>query len=498
MTASILLGLALVAGGIALHLAIGRASRRLPRLLARRRGGDAAHPPAQRAFTLAALAAQSALWVSLAWLASERLAPLMRGRNLVAELFAMSFSMPLFTIDGMAWTIADLLALPALLAALWIVVSLLVRGVRTRILAPAGVESGLQETVGVLLRYTLVFLGTIVVLQAWGVDVRSLAILGSVLGVGIGFGLQNIANNFVSGLLLNVERPIRAGDFVRVGEFLGTVQRIGARSTAIQTPENLTLLVPNSKFLETEVVNWSHGSPVSKITLPVGVAYGSDLRRVRAALLEAVKGHPLVLREPRSQVDFLRFGSDAIELELEVWTAQPQQQGRLVSDLGFRIDEAFRREGVEIPFPQRDLHVRSPELARLVEALARRLGVEDGAGALRAAEPVSDAHDEVRTVLPDKDPREWSDEDLARLVERMREPSGVPIQDRRHRLAVYPRCFVGSEAVDWLLRTAELTRGEAVALGQRLIDRGFVRHVLDEHGFRDGNFFYGFRTGSSA
>jgi small-conductance mechanosensitive channel len=414
----------------------------------------------------------------------------------VAELLAMSFSTPLFAIDGKAWRIVDLLALPALLGALWLAVSLVVRVVRTRILAPAGVESGLQETVGVLLRYTLAFLGAIVVLQAWGIDVRSLAILGSVLGVGIGFGLQNIANNFVSGLLLNLERPIRAGDFVRVGEFVGSVQRIGARSTAIQTPENLTLLVPNSKFLETEVVNWSHGSPVSKITLPVGVAYGSELAAVRTALLEAVKGHPLVLRDPRPQVDFLRFGSDAIELELEVWTAEPQRQEQLVSDLGFRVDAAFRRTGIQIPFPQRDLHVRSPELARLVGALARHLGVEGGVAAPQPAGAEPEREDEPG--LPEKDPREWNDGELARLVVRMREPGGVPVEDRRHLLSVYPRCFVGSEAVDWLLRATELSRPEAVALGQELVERGFVRHVLDEHGFRDGNFFYVFRDAAPA
>jgi small-conductance mechanosensitive channel len=501
------LALALVAGGAALHVALGRAARRLPRALARRRGRDAARPPAERAFLLAALAAQGALWVSVAWVASERLAPVMRGRHLLAELLAMSFRMPLFTLDGKAWRIVDLLALPLLLGALWLAVGLAVRVVRARILAPVGVESGLQETVGVLLRYTLVLLGAVVVLQAWGVDVRSLAILASVLGVGIGFGLQNIANNFVSGLLLNVERPIRAGDFVRVGEFLGTVQRIGARSTAIQTPENLTILVPNSRFLESEVVNWSHGSPVSKITLPVGVAYGSDLGRVRAALLDAVKGHPLALRDPRPQVDFVRFGSDAVELELEVWTAEPQRQEELVSDLGFRIDAAFRRAGVEIPFPQRDLHVRSPELARLVAALARRLEGADGEPEGTAREPAAASAEpgaapagpggDPGGALPGEDPRGWSDAELARLAARMRAPDGVPIRDRRHRLAVYPRCFVGSEAVDWLLRTGELTRGEAVAVGQRLVELGFVRHVLDEHGFRDGNFFYAFRDGAT-
>jgi hypothetical protein len=115
--------------------------------------------------------------------------------------------------------------------------------------------------------------------------------------------------------------------------------------------------------------------------------------------------------------------------------------------------------------------------------------------------PGSDARDEGTApldALPHEDPREWSDGDLARLVERMQEPRGVPIEDRRHLLSVYPRCFVGSEAVDWLLRAAEMTRADAVALGQRLVERGFVRHVLDEHGFRDGRFFYRFREEPSA
>jgi hypothetical protein len=231
----------------------------------------------------------------------------------------------------------------------------------------------------------------------------------------------------------------------------------------------------------------------------VGVAYGSDLRAVRAALLDAAKGHPLALRDPRPQVDFLRFGSDAIELELEVWTAQPQRQEQLVSDLGFRVEAAFRRLGIEIPFPQRDLHLRSPELARLAEALGRRLGAGQGADAVARA-PGSGAQGEAAPAdaLPDKDPREWSEAELARLAGRMREPDGVPVGDRRHLLTVYPRCFVGSEAVDWLLREVELTRAEAVGLGQRLVERGLVRHVLDEHDFRDGNFFYRFREEPTA
>ncbi len=501
MSASILAGLALVLAGAALHFVIGRASRRIPRLLARRRGLDLANPPGQRAFTLTALAAQGALWVGVAWLVSERVAPLMRGRNLVGELLAMSFSMPLFTIDAKPWTVVDLLALPALLGALWIAVSALVRVLRARVLTPAGVESGLQETVGVLLRYTLVFLGAIVVLQAWGVDVRSLAILGSVLGVGIGFGLQNIANNFVSGLLINVERPIRSGDFVNVGEFAGTVERVGARSTEVRTLDNVTILVPNSRFLESEVINWSHGDPLSRVHVPVRVAEGSEVARVRRALLDAARGHAAVVREPRPEVQLQRFGESSLDFELLVWTRDPRNQFRLASDLHFRIEEGLRRHG--IAFPENHLHLRSLELERALSAWSRRvLGEGEGAAVEptpREAMPPAEPSEPAEPFLHgDRGPEDWDDLEVDAVVARMRGPDGVQVRDRRHVFSVYPKSFVGHEAVEWLVKNEGLTHAEAVAFGERLVARGAVHHVLDEHGFQDGHFFYRFRDADPA
>jgi hypothetical protein len=332
------------------------------------------------------------------------------------------------------------------------------------------------------LRYGLTFVGAIVLLQGFGVDVRSLAIAASVLGVGIGFGLQNIANNFVSGVLLNLERPIRPGDFVNVGEFEGTVLRVGGRSTTLRTDDGVLILIPNSKFLETEVVNWNLGDPRSRIHLPVGVAYGSDPARVRRALLEAARGHPEVEADPRPQVQLVRFGESSLDFELLVWTRDPRDKNRLESDLNFRIEEGLRRHGLEVPFPQLDLRVRPTEAPAQARAPSpprpgqRIPGVE--------AEPDCE-----------RGPDDWSDAEVEAAAKELAASGAVAIRDRRHLLRSYPRAFVGREAVDWLTARYDLSRGEAVALGERWVELGLVRHVLDEHGFRDGHFYYQVRGG---
>jgi small-conductance mechanosensitive channel len=488
-----------------LHYALSRAGARLPRWRARRRGAaPGPHPPGERAFALGARLAQVGLWLAFAGFASEALPELRGARDLALRLLAKSFRAPLFTLSEMPYTILDLLALPLLLIGVWLAASLLVRGLRAWLLRAAGVEEGVQETAAVLLRYALCFLGALVVLQAWGVDVRSLAILGSVLGVGIGFGLQNVANNFASGILLNLGREIRPGDFVAVGGLTGTVKRVGARSTWIQTLDEVAILVPNSRFLEGEVVNWSHGDPRSRIHVPVGVAYGSDVARVRRALLEAARGHPAVLREPRPQVQLRRFGESSLDFELLVWIPDPRDQFSLVSDLNLRVEESLRRHGIQIPFPQRDLHLRSPEALGLLAALGGRLpdGVELPAAPAPAFPATPPAPRPAATLEPaeahEGGPEEWGEAELEAVAARMRATGGVAIADRRHLFAVYPGSFVGREAVDWLVRHEGLTRGEAVRLGQRLVDRGAVRHVLDEHGFRDGHFFYRFGADGAA
>jgi small-conductance mechanosensitive channel len=481
VTAAILLALALLAGAAALHFAIGRAAQRLSRWLARRRG-DAVGPEVRfgRAFALSGLAARAALWLAAAFVLSERFEPLMQARGWSLMLLVKALRAPLFSVNEHAYSALDLIALPALLILLWVGVGLLVRGIRTRLFEAAGVESGLQETLAILLRYALTFVGALVLLQGYGVDVRSLAIAASVLGVGIGFGLQNIANNFVSGVLLNLERPIRPGDYVSVGGFEGVVLRIGGRSTTIRSVDGVLILIPNSKFLESDVVNWDLGDPRSRVHVPVGVAYGSDLARARRALLEAARGHPEVEPDPRPQVQMKGFGESSLDLELLVWTRDPRDKNRLESDLCFRIEESLRRHGIEVPFPQLDLRVRPAESQP--ERAARP-----------ALPPEHLAADSDLSHERDQGPDEWSDAEVEDAAKRLRASGEVAIRDRRHLLTLHRRAFVGREAVDWLVTRLRLTRSEAVELGERWVALGLIHHVLDEHGFRDGPFFYRFR-----
>jgi small-conductance mechanosensitive channel len=474
VTAALLVAALGVAFAAAVHFGIGRAARRIPRWLAVRRG-EAPGPDVRygRAFALGAVALRSALWLGLAWSTSERIEPLMHARGWSLMVLVKALSAPLFTAGERGYSALDLIALPVAVLALWLAVGLVVRVIRSQVFEAAGVESGLQETLAILLRYGLTFVGALVLLQGFGIDVRSLAIAASVLGVGIGFGLQNIANNFVSGLLINLERPIRPGDYVNVGGSEGTVVRVGGRSTTIRTLDGVLILIPNSKFLESEVVNWNLGDPRSRVHVPVGVAYGSDVARVRRALLEAARSHAEVEPDPRPQVQMRGFGESSLDFELLVWTRDPRNKNTLESDLNFAIEKSLRRHGIEVPFPQLDLRVRTPG--------------ESGPAALPTEPPAAEAPPARAREL---DPHEWSEAEVADALKRLLAPGGVAVRDRRHLLQVHRQAFVGREAVDWLVTNEELTRDEAVELGERWVKLGLVRHVLDEHGFRDGHLYY--------
>ncbi|HYC00844.1 MAG TPA: mechanosensitive ion channel domain-containing protein [Candidatus Limnocylindrales bacterium] len=472
---------------IAASFAIQRAGRRLQRRLAAASGGGGLRRRLGDAAVVSALLLQAGVWSAAAWLLSERVMAAHQWRAMIADVLQMSLTAPLFTLDARSYSALDLLLLPAMLAALWLSVSALTRVLRTRVLAAAGIEAGFQETVSVLLRYVLTFLGAIVILNEQGVDLRSFAILASVLGVGIGFGLQNIANNFVSGLLINMERPIRPGDYVAVGALEGTVVRVGARSTEIRTNDSVAILVPNSRFLESEVINWSHGDPTSRLHLPVTVPYGTDLSRARRALMEVARGVPSVLREPRPSVQMRRFGSDGIELDLLVWTREPRTQQALVSELGLRIERAFAGYAIAIASSQRDLDVAARTLERAAAIFA---GAQPHTEQADAAVPMPEPP-------PEAGIEEWDDAEIASLAARMAGDAGVAVEDRRHLLSVYPQSFVGTEAVTWMTEHAGLTRSEAVTAGRRMVAAGLVRHVLDEHDFRDGYFFYRFTSGAA-
>lgn len=499
LRALVVRAVAAVAAAVLVTWLLRLVARRLPLLLTRRlTGADASHPdPALRRIVgIAVLPLEVALWLGVAWYVTERLPALHAAREATVSGAKMALTMPLFTMGERGYALLDLLALPVVLGVLWLVIGAFTRMVESRWLRAGGLQHGGQETAGMLLRYVLTGLGTLVVLQAWGIDVRTIAIAGSVLGVGIGFGLQNLANNFVSGLVISLERPIKPGDYVRVGEFQGTVERIGARRTEILTNDRVSILVPNSKLLEQEVVSWSHGDPTCRITVKVGVAYGCDVRLVRRVLIEAAQSHPLVLADPRPDVDLASFGDSALNFELDVWIREPRVQNEIVADLNYRIEAAFRRHAIEIPFPQRELRLRSPELNELVTALTRRHFSADELAAARAALESVQANgaveDESMLQLPGE--RLWDDAALCALAARMHGPSGVEIVDRRHRLRLYPRCFVGHEAVAWMVREEGLGREQAVQVGRLLVERNLLHHVLDEHTFQDDALFYRFRA----
>ena len=193
----------------------------------------------------------------------------------------------------------------------------------SRIMPHSQLEIATQHTILSVLNYALVTIGTIIALGTVGIDLTTFTVFAGVIGVGIGFGLQNIANNFISGLILLIERPIKVGDFIDVAGTLGIVKHVGARFTIVNTLDNIAVLVPNSNFITERVINWSHGSTLTRLHAKVGVAYGSDTELVEKALLEVGRGHSMVLANPAPHVLFTGFKDSALGFELLVWTNRP-------------------------------------------------------------------------------------------------------------------------------------------------------------------------------
>jgi len=231
--------------------------------------------------------------------------------------------------------------------------------VKTKLFPKYKLDEGIQLVILRVTHYLLVGLGIIVAVQSIGLNLTSLAVVFGLLSVGIGFGLQHVASNFISGLIILFERPIKIGDRITIGDVLGDVENISLRATLIRTVDNISIIVPNSEFITSRVINWSHRDPKVRIHIPVGVAYGSDVPLVVKSLLEAARNHPEVMKDPPPKVWFSEFGDSSLNFELLVWTLDPKKRPDVISELNRAIDEAFRKNKVEIPFPQRDLHIRS-------------------------------------------------------------------------------------------------------------------------------------------
>jgi small-conductance mechanosensitive channel len=247
------------------------------------------------------------------------------------------------------------------IAAIAVANVLLRKFIGRRVLRRTRVDPGLQFAITKIFGYTFVALGFYVALVVNGVNLSSLAVVAGALGIGIGFGLQNIVANFVSGLVLLAERPVSVGDRNEESGVAGNVTRINLRSTTVVTNDNITIIVPNSDLTSQSVTNWSYGDPRVRIRLPVSVAYGTDVEKLRAALLEVAAAHPDVLKQPDPTVYFDSFGDSALNFELAVWTAaMSRSPRRFRSDLNFAIERRLREAKIEIPFPQRVVHLKPP------------------------------------------------------------------------------------------------------------------------------------------
>lgn len=234
------------------------------------------------------------------------------------------------------------------------------RFLQKNILNRTSMDPGQQYALARIVGYLVFVLGLVIGLQSAGLDLSSLVVVGGALGIGVGFGLQTIASNFVSGLVLLVERPVKLGDRVEVDDTYGDVVKIAGRSTWIRTNDNVVIIVPNSEFIEKRVTNWTANDRRVRFSLPLGVSYGSDPEKVREVLLDVAVGHPDVLEDPGPEVLFVEFGDSSLNFWLRVWTTnQVQTPRRLKSELYFSIFKAFREHGIQIPFPQRDLHLKT-------------------------------------------------------------------------------------------------------------------------------------------
>ena len=240
------------------------------------------------------------------------------------------------------------------------------------ILQRLSIDSGTRYALSAIARYTIITVGLLVALQRVGADWSQMQWIVAALGVGVGFGLQEIVANFVSGLIILFERPVRVGDVVTVGEHSGTISRIQIRATSITDWDNREIIVPNKALLTDKVINWTLSERTTRLLLKVGVAYGSDTELTQRVMLETVKANPRVLSEPNPTVFFLGFGASSLDFEVRVFVAETSHRMPVMHELHVAIERALRKNNIEIPFPQQDLHLRIGELDQALSSSSIR------------------------------------------------------------------------------------------------------------------------------
>ena len=271
-------------------------------------------------------------------------------------------------VEGVAIGNVTISLVDVFLALVAFVVVLVIARMVERVLAEdvlpeTSLQPGLQNSLSTGARYIGLVLAFAIGILVLGIDLTNLALIAGALSIGIGLGLQNIVNNFVSGFILLIERPIAAGDWIVVGEHEGFVKRISVRATEVETFQRASVIVPNADLLSGAVINWTHENLHGRIDVVVGVAYGSPVARVRDILFQAADEHPKVLIDPQPFVLFRDFGDSALVFELRCYTGDVLSRLSIGSDIRYFIDAKFREEGIEIPFPQRVVHLAAPAAA---------------------------------------------------------------------------------------------------------------------------------------
>jgi small-conductance mechanosensitive channel len=267
---------------------------------------------------------------------------------------------PLFRLGETHVTLWAILYLVVLLVLLFYLTGKLKYFIVARLLARSSIEIGVRQAVGSIIRYAVVAVGFVVIFETVGIDLSALTILAGALGIGVGFGLQNITNNLVSGLIILFERPIKVGDRIEVGTVVGDVLKISLRATTVRTNDNIAIIIPNSDFVSSKVTNWSYTDRDVRFNIPVGVSYSSDPEAVKRILLQVADEHSGVLKVPEPDVIFEEFGESSLNFLLRVWTREYITRPYILrSELNFAMKKKFKEHGIEIPFPQRDLHIRS-------------------------------------------------------------------------------------------------------------------------------------------
>ena len=268
----------------------------------------------------------------------------------------------IFRIDKNTITLGQLLVGITLLILGYFVLRQFARQLEKVILRKLDVQESVGHAISTFVLYFSMIILCLFTLRLLNIPITIFTVIGGALAVGIGFGSQNIMNNFISGLIVILEQPIRAGDIVEVEGLTGEVERIGARATRIKSIDNTQIVVPNSSFLEKNILNWTLSDSIVRRRVNVGVIYGSPTRKVEGLLLQAVNEHKLVLKSPSPLVFFKEFGNHSLNFSVSFWVQVQHIMDlkRTPSDIRFRIDELFRSHNIVIAFPQQDMHFRTP------------------------------------------------------------------------------------------------------------------------------------------